>query len=309
MRVSSSKAPRIGILVVMVLAASVWIASAQAQAQARVRVTAEQATIWRTGFSTPATVVRRGDELDVVGRNGNWYEVILQPSGVVGSSTGFIAISQVELISGQPPPNRPLPTRSNPTAPPPPPRVAEPAVGVRAFGSVGYEWFNAHDTFAAVTGHGGGFLYGGGAELRVQDIFFQGSVEYYHRTGQRVFELNGDVFGLGISDTVKITPFAFTVGYKFHGRTVNPYFGGGAGVIHYSETSDFAAAGENVDMNVTSYHVLGGVEWRASNGWLGTAFEVQYTHAPDAFSGGVADAFGEHNLGGVEARMKIEVGK
>jgi hypothetical protein len=37
-----------------------------------------------------------------------------------------------------------------------------------------------------------------------------------------------------------------------------------------------------------------------------TAFEVQYPCA-DAFSGGVADAFGEHNLGGIELRVKIEV--
>ena len=62
-------------------------------------------------------------------------------------------------------------------------------------------------------------------------------------------------------------------------------------------------------MNVTSYHVLVGFQWRAPNGWLGTAFEVQYTHAPDALSGGVANVFDEHNLGGVEARVKIEVGK
>jgi hypothetical protein len=293
---------------VIALAASASIAFAQAQVQARVRVTAEQATIWRTGFSTPATVVRRGEELDVVARSGSWYEVILQPSGVVGSPTGFIAVSQVELISGQPP-NRPLPARANPTAPPPPPRAAEPAIGVRAFGSLGYEFFNAHDSFAAVFGHGGGLLFGGGAEVRVHDIFVQGSVEYFKRTGQRVFEVNGDAFGLGIPDKVTITPFAATVGYRFHGHTVNPYFGGGAGIIHYSETSDFADPGENVDMNVTSYHVLGGVQWRAANGWLGTAFEVQYTHAPDAFSGGVADAFGEHNLGGIELRVKIELGK
>ena len=187
--------------------------------------------------------------------------------------------------------------------------MAEPAIGVRAFGSLGYEFFNAHDSFAAVFGHGGGLLFGGGAEVRVHDIFVQGSVEYFHRTGQRVFELNGDVFGLGISDQVTMTPFAVTAGYRFHGHSVNPYFGGGAGIIHYTETSDFADAGENVDMNVTSYHVLGGVQWRAANGWLGTAFEVQYTHAPDAFSGGVADAFGEHNLGGIEVRVKIEVGR
>ena len=262
-----------------------------------------------TGFSTPATIVRRGEELEVVGRSGTWYEVTLQPSGVIGSPTGFIAVSQVELISGQPPPSRPLPALHNPVSPPPPPRVAEPAIGVRAFGSLGYEFFNAHDSFDAVLGHGGGFLFGGGAEVRVHDIFVQGAVEYFHRTGQRVFELNGDVFGLGIADAVTMTPFAVTAGYKFHLRSVNPYFGGGAGVIHYSETSDFAEAGENVDMNVTSYHVLAGVEWRASNGWLGTAFEVQYTHAPDALSGGVADIFGEHNLGGIEARVKIEVGK
>ena len=289
----------------MALAATASLASAQA----RVRVTAEQATVWRAGFSTVATVVSRGAEFDVVARRGNWYEVTLRPSGATGSTTGFIAVTQVELISGEPPPDQPLPTLVSPTAAPRAPRAAEPDIGVRAFGALGFEWFNANQTFSAVLDQRGGFLFGGGGEVRVHDIFIQGSIERFHRTGQRVFELNGNVFGLGISDEVTLTPIAVTGGYRFHARSVNPYVGGGIGRLHYTETSDFADPGEDVDMSITSYHVLVGFEWRAANPLWGTAFEVQYTHVPNALTGGVAAAFGEHNLGGIEARVKIEVGK
>ena len=76
----------------------------------------------------------------------------------------------------------------------------------------------------------------------------------------------------------------------------------------YKEASSFADAAENIDTRFTSYHVLGGVEIR--NGWVATAFEVEYSRIPGAIGfGGASAAFQESNLGGVVARIKILVGR
>jgi len=54
--------------------------------------------------------------------------------------------------------------------------------------------------------------------------------------------------------------------------------------------------------------VMAGYERRLS-AWIATAFEVQYTHVPDALSGNVAEAFKESNMGGVEVRIRVAVGR
>ncbi|PWT86690.1 MAG: hypothetical protein C5B57_00585 [Blastocatellia bacterium] len=159
-----------------------------------------------------------------------------------------------------------------------------------AFGIVGYSWFDAHKSFDAVLGQPGGFFFGAGGEFRFRDrIFVQGSLERFKRTGERAFVLDGDVFKLGIPDTVTITSLTFTGGYRFRRRSMTPFVGGGVGRYFFTEKADFADPSENVDEQFASYHVLGGVEWRGG-GLLATAFEVQYTHVPDALEDGVAAA-------------------
>lgn len=298
---------RIAWLLCVALALTASVVSAQS----RLRVTRDQATIWRSGFTTAATVVKQGTELEAVARRGTWYEVILPGSEGAAGATGLIAVSQAELISGPPPPERPL-TAAAAARPQPPPSqsaVVDAPIGVRAFGDVGFQWFNAHQTFDAVFGQPGGFLFGGGVEFRAHGVFVQGAAERFRRTGQRVFASGGDVFGLGVPDVVTITPLSVTAGYRLHLRRANPYVGAGMGRMLYTETSDFAEPSENVDTHFTSYHVLFGVQWLAANPWWATAFEVQYTHVPNALNGGVADLLGERNLGGIEARVKIEIGK
>jgi hypothetical protein len=298
------------------LALALLTISTAASAQTRVRVTREQATIWRAGFSVVATVVSRGTELEAVARRGTWYEVVI-PSGGGPVMTGFVAVAQVERISGPEPPDRPLgaagaPNQRPPTTSPPGARAStagKPAVGVRAFGLFGVQWYTAHDTFDAVFGKSRGYQFGGGVEVQYGSWFVQGAIERFSRTGQRVFVFDGDVFGLGLDDKVTITPIQATVGYRLFRRAVNPYVGGGIGRVLLKETSAFAQSSDDVDEGFTSYHALAGLQWRAASGWWGTAFEVQYTHVPNALKDGVADLLGEHNLGGIEARVKLEIGR
>jgi hypothetical protein len=271
----------------------------------RVRVVRDQAVIWRPGFSTVATVVKAGTELDAVSQQGTWYEVLLPSASGKAGATGFIAVNQVELVAGAPPPRRAALGRDarRPTM-----RPAPVGVGVRAFGELALGIFDAHQSFSALFGQPIGLFAGGGAEVRVNRLFVQASVQQFKRDGERAFVLDGKTFPLGIADTVTITPIAVTVGWRLDGRRAVPYVGAGIGSYHYTETSDNAAPADNVDARFTSYHVLAGAEWHPTK-WVSPAVEIQYTHVPSALTGGLADAFGEHNLGGLECRVKLSVGR
>jgi hypothetical protein len=296
-----------GILIVTLLALS----ATSALAQSRVRVIRDQATIWRPGFTTVATMVRKGTVLDVTARAGAWYEVVIPTGEGARGAVGMIAVSQVELLEGSPPPPVRQPARpATPRATSAPPPAPGAPIGVWGFGQVGYTAFAAHDSFDAVLGHSGGAFFGGGGEVRIRPgVFVEASIERFSGTGERVFVNSGQVFKLGIPDTITITPITFTAGYRFPGRHVAPYVGGGLGSYRFREVSSFADPSENTDQRLTSYHVVGGVEFPGEK-WVATAFEVDYTNVPRALgTGGSSAAFGEHNLGGVQVRLKILVGR
>jgi opacity protein-like surface antigen len=298
-------------IVVALAVALVLVAgsSAAQTGQATVRVVRPQSTVWNAGFTTIAAVVPAGTELTVVGRQGTWYRVVLPfPEGT--RETGFIAISQVELVSG----TLPAPaTRGAPQAAAgqPPANAGRSAIasiaGFRGFGQVGYGWMTAHDSFKAMFGSPGWVWYGGGGQFVFRSgLFVEGSADFYRRSGTRVFVVDDEVFDLGIRNTITMLPVAGTVGYRFSGNTATPYVGGGAGLHLYREEFEFATSGEDIDRHFASYHALGGVEVRLSPR-LASAIEVQYTHVPNDFTG-LADVFDEHNLGGLQVRGKLLFG-
>ena len=279
---------------------------AEAHAQTRVVVLQDQTTIWTTGFRGIATVVQSGTILIAIDRRDDWYEVLLpKPSPTLGTS-GLIAVTQVKVLTpGETPGERPPAAAAQGR----PPASSVPATGVRAFGHIGYGQFTASDSFTAVLGDARAFWFGGGADVRfARRWFVQGALERFQRTGERVFVFEDEVFHLGVADTVTVMPLTVTVGYRSDHPTVAPYVGGGLGLSFFREESEFADASDNVSEQFTSYHVLGGVEWRVGR-LLATAFEAQYTHVPNALNGDLATAFDEHNLGGVQFRVKMLVGR
>ena len=294
--------------------ALVFVVSISAAAQTQVRVIRNQATIWRRDAAVPATTVKAGTVLDVVGRDGDWFIVLVPPEYGGSGETGRIAALQVEAIEGSPErtPAERAPVR--PSAPGRRPVVAEPHRAIEVFGSgeVGLNTWLARDTFAAVLGSSTGPVVGAGVEVRmVGHIFVQVAVERFEATGQRVFVSNGQVFNLGIADTVRVIPVSVTAGYRHDFRTFASYFGGGAGRYFYKETSDpqLADPSENLDERVTSYHVLAGFEF-GGRGPVRTAFEVQFTSVPNGLgANGASAAFNERNLGGVQVRLKILAGR
>jgi hypothetical protein len=302
--------------VIRAIAVIVLLLSAGAStvlAQAKVRVVSDRAMIWRRDARVPATSVRTGTVLDVTDREGDWYIVII-PTESGPRELGMIAASQVEPVAGSAPlpaQRAPGPPRAAPAATPPR-RVVVPnrPIELFGFGHVGYGAFLAHDTFNAVLGSADEPVFGGGGQVRVLGrLFVEASVERFEKTGQRVFIANGRVFNLGISDTVRIIPVAATVGYRHDSGHMVSYVGAGAGECFYQERSGFADPSENLSERFASYHALAGVEF-GSRTWLRTALEVQFTSVPGALgSSGASAEFGEHNLGGVQVRLKILAGR
>lgn len=207
--------------------------------------------------------------------------------------------------------------------PPPPPRpgaarpAPRPTTSIRGFGDFGAERFAAGDTFDATLGSSTGVFFGGGVEVVLpQRLFISARLSHFQKSGERVFvDDNGEVFPLGIDMKVGITPIEVSVGYRFEARgqkrNLIPYLGGGLGWYRYTETSDFADAGEDVSDTFQGYHVLGGVEYRIGR-IFGIAGDAQWTTIPNALEGAAssaADAFGESNLGGLGFAVRFVIGK
>lgn len=305
----------------LIAAVLLTLVPAVALAQTTVRVTADKASLWRAGFTTLVTVVQEDQILEVVGRQGEWLEVVVPANASQDRRTALISIRQVTLISGalpadgttsaatpggfSPTPGQtPIGQSARPSAP-------RPALdsGLRGFGDVSYHFFTAQDTFKAVLDQTGFPFFGGGAEYRLgSGLFVQAAARYFKKTGERVVVLDDEVFPLGIEDKVTVAPIEFTAGWRFRSRGAIPYAGGGVGVYRFKETFKFANPLEEVDEQFTSYHVLAGAEFR-TRGWIAGAIEVQYTMVPDSLAGALANIYDEHDLGGFDMRFKIVVGR
>jgi opacity protein-like surface antigen len=284
-----------------------------------VRVIRDKAPIWRRNPSLVIASVKQGTVLRAISREEQWYEVVVPEEAGGTGETGFIYVGAVELMPGAPEPPRRKPGASAepawgteaPGAEHRAAPVARPDFGVRGFGSFSYMFFQAHDSFDAILGSSSQPFFGGGGQVVLWDrVFVSASFEYFKKTGERVIVHEGEVFPLGIDDTVTIQPFTVTGGYRFRSadRFV-PYVGGGIGSYHFKEESEFATADENVDERFTSYHALAGVEYAVSK-WVFASFEVQYTSVPDALGApGVSGDFDETNLGGLSLGVKVAVGR
>jgi hypothetical protein len=286
-------------------------ASAPLFAQTQVRVTRDRATIWRREAAVPATTVKAGTILDVVGRDGDWYIVLIPAENGGNGEAGLIAASLVQPLGG--PPAKTIPrSQAGPTAARRPAAVEPPRGPIEVLGSVdvGLNSWLAHKTFDAVVGHPVGPIFGAGVQLRFKRrLFVEGAFDFFQQDGQRVFVSGSSVFPLGIRDTVRVIPLEATVGYRHPFRKFAAYVGGGGGAYLYKETSDFSDPSENVSQTFASYHAVGGFEFEAEK-WFKTDLEVQFTTVPNALgASGASAAFNEHNLGGVQARLKILFGR
>ncbi len=183
---------------------------------------------------------------------------------------------------------------------------------IRAFGSVGTNWFAASSTFNAVLGSSTGQDFGGGLNLTQGPGYLEIGARKFSKAGERVFVTSGgQVFPLAIPTEVTMTPLEIAAGWRFGTRfgRVIPHLGAGYTRMKYEETSDFADAGENVDESFNGYHLVGGAEVRVSH-WVGLTGEVVWTSIADALgSGGASKAFDETNLGSTALRLTLVIGR
>ena len=195
-----------------------------------------------------------------------------------------------------------------------PARAPATGIGVRGYGEAGIHWFTAAKTFDAVLGSASGPIFGGGVEaLWNRKLSISFDVSRFQATGERVFVFNDEVFPLGIETSIDIVPIAVNVAYRMERprRSLTPFVGGGVNWHRYTETSDFAGAGEDVSATYTGLHALGGAEWRVSR-YVAVAGVGRFMTVRNALGDAptsVAQAFDEHDLGGFDVRVRIVVGR
>src|SRR5262245_30992801 len=194
-----------------------------AAAQSKVRVIDDETAIWAPDFRTKAAVVPAGTILTVIRRRDDWYEVVV-PQADGGS--GYVFKSSVDTE----PTSRLSQIETTSAAP-------SRAIGIVGVAQFGYVRFAAAQSFRAVLGGAGGGMLGGGAEVRVGPAFLNVSIDRFEKTGQRILVVDGDVFKLGIPETVRIVPVSVSAGMRFSRDVATPYVGVGAGRMFYKEQS------------------------------------------------------------------------
>jgi opacity protein-like surface antigen len=187
-----------------------------------------------------------------------------------------------------------------------------PYLSVRPFAMIGEQDFAAVNTFNAVFGQRNEGFWGGGVSVLQEDRYYVDlTASKFKKSGQRAFrDANGNVFRLGIPVRTSLVPLELTGGYRFHFWShVIPYAGGGVGLYHYKEDSDFAEPGENVDASHLGAVIEGGAEVRLHR-WIGAGVDVHYTHVPGIIgTGGISKDVNENDLGGVSVRLRVLVGR
>ena len=248
----------------------------------------------RRGDSVVLGTVAPGELLEVLDQQGAWY-FVRAPEGTDTWRRGWVRDRFVEILGEIPPdPSDSRVGRQN---------------SFRGFAQLGGNFFTADNSFETVVGSQLGFIYGGGVNVAFGSGFVQGSVERYAETGQRVFVFEDQVFELGISNTVTLTPILVSVGYR---QVADPsligYLGGGIGRYAYKEESAFADPQDNVDEQEIGYHVMGGVETPILP-WFWLGGEFQWAYVPNILGEqGVSAVFEEDDLGGFTVRLKLSFG-
>src|SRR5262245_18833440 len=276
--------------------ATVPAGEVQATTATIVKTNRDRVLVWRRSPSQVLTTLPAGVELEAIARDAQWYQVrVPEKFAGAGGAVGLVFKGHVEKISGPEPPELPEVTSrmAAPKAPIPPP----PPFRARGYASGTYEWLMADDSFRAILGQRGGFFYGGGGQAIFRNIFVDVGWEHFKKSGSRVAVVDGEVFPLGIKDTITMEPFRVTGGYRLrlaNGNTA--YVGGGGGSMHFKEVSEFAEPGENTDERFGSWNLVAGAEARAMK-YLFVSVEFKYESVPDAVGApGVAGEFNEKNL-------------
>lgn len=194
----------------------------------------------------------------------------------------------------------------------PRPRTTTPSVSLRPLLVVTAQRFAAAESFKAVFGRPLQPFFGGGLDVAFRGgLYIDATASRFKKTGQRAFQFNGRLFGLGVPLTVTETPLEVTAGYRHQAprSRVVPYVGGGVGIYRYQEAAEGNDPSENMDLRHAGYLAVGGVEFRV-NSWVGVSGDLQYTRVPGILgANGISKEVNENNLGGVAFRFRTIIGR
>jgi hypothetical protein len=206
---------------------------------------------------------------------------------------------------------KPAPPKPATQKPPAKPKVPRKPIGVQAFGLFDLEKVAASQAFDTVTGSSWLFGYGGGVDvLNIwSELFIRGALTFASTSGQRSNVVDGVPLETGFPVDIGQRTIEIGAGWRFPPKNKNSkatyYVGGGLIFLHHSETSDFAEPDENVNENVAGFYAMGGVDFALSPTWfLGIEGQWRAIGTPEIL-GGAAAQFGETNLGGFIARVRI----
>ena len=198
---------------------------------------------------------------------------------------------------------------------------AQNRIEMRGFADAGLTIFSATQSFRAILGTPAGAVIGGGVEIGLtRKVFLSLAASRFSRTGERVFVFQNQVFKLNVPDTITVTPFQLSAGYRFFSRPntlftrparYTPYAGGGVGWYRFSETSARSTSTDDEKTTHAGYHVLAGVE-TPIRGWMAAAVDAQWAMVPNAFgesAASVARLYDEHDLGGFTLSVRIILGQ
>ena len=201
------------------------------------------------------------------------------------------------------------------------PCQAQNGISMRGFADAGLTIFTASQSFKAILGSPAGAVVGGGVEVGLtRNVFLSVGASRFSRTGQRVFVFQNQIFKLNESDTITVTPFQLSAGYRFLGPRptritrpprLTPYAGGGVGWYRFSETSAHSTDADEAKMTTAGYNVLAGVETPIRR-WMAAAVDAQWSIVPNAFgdsASSVARLYDEHDLGGFTLSVRVIVGQ
>jgi hypothetical protein len=182
-------------------------------------------------------------------------------------------------------------------------------IGVRVFAAVDVERMLAKQSFAATLGTSTLLGFGGGVDVVNMNgggLFFRAAVSVMSKSGTR----SAGTISNGIALQVRMLPIDLGVGWRFNHLTrandVTPFVGGGAILLHYSETTPAGDSTDNTSSTFFGFEGFGGVDLQL--GSITVAPEVDYRSLPGAIgSGGLSQVFNETNLGGLAFRVTVGV--
>jgi opacity protein-like surface antigen len=184
-------------------------------------------------------------------------------------------------------------------------------VGVLLHAGFDSTTFESKQSFEAVTGTSSveGGTFGLTFTHLWRGVFVDVAAAKRTLNGERVFVHGGTVFRLGIPATIEWQPLDVAAGWRFGTGRVTPYAGVGMTTIRYKESARFAQASDDVSESASGLLMLGGVDvtvWRRFR--LGG--EVRYRSVTGVLgSGGASEAFGEDQLGGTSAAVRLSFGR